>query len=87
MRLYRGPLREQGVFFAVQSSADCITNMSGATKIENARCCGPQAFIAVRLACRIGFMVLYDIHGSNMSPCPRRSLARRTLVTSRHFIR
>ena len=29
MRPYRGPLREQGVFFAVQSSADCITNMSG----------------------------------------------------------
>jgi hypothetical protein len=29
MRPYRGPLRGQGIFFAVRSSADCITNMSG----------------------------------------------------------
>jgi len=31
---------------------DCA---SCATKIENARCCGPQTFIPGRLACRIGF--------------------------------
>ena len=29
MRPYRALLRGQGVFFAAQSSADCITNMSG----------------------------------------------------------
>ena len=29
MRPYRVLLRGQGVFFAAQSSADCITNMSG----------------------------------------------------------
>src|SRR5215831_16049788 len=29
MRRYRAPQRGQGVFFADQSSADCITNMSG----------------------------------------------------------
>ena len=28
-RPYRALLRGQGVFFAAQSSADCITNMSG----------------------------------------------------------
>ena len=30
MRPYRGPLRRQGAFFAVQFSADCITNRFGA---------------------------------------------------------
>jgi hypothetical protein len=29
MRPYRVPLRGQGVFFAAQSSADCITSMAG----------------------------------------------------------
>jgi hypothetical protein len=29
MRRYSAPQREQGIFFADQSSADCITNMSG----------------------------------------------------------
>jgi hypothetical protein len=29
MRRYRAPQRGQGIFFADQSSADCITNMSG----------------------------------------------------------
>jgi hypothetical protein len=29
IRPYRGPLKGQGIFFAVQFSADCITNISG----------------------------------------------------------